>query len=54
MQHEIVSREKWLDARKRHLQEEREMTHALDRLHDEYDASGHGESCCATASAKAK
>lgn len=32
MQHEIVSREKWLDARKRHLQEEREMTHALDRL----------------------
>jgi predicted dithiol-disulfide oxidoreductase (DUF899 family) len=35
MNHEIVSREAWLDARKALLAREREMTHALDALREE-------------------
>lgn len=32
MQHQIVSREEWLAARKRHLSEEKEFTRLRDRL----------------------
>jgi predicted dithiol-disulfide oxidoreductase (DUF899 family) len=34
-QHKIVSREDWLVARKAHLAREKEVTHAMDRLHEE-------------------
>ena len=32
MQHQIVSREEWLAARRQHLAREKELTHARDRL----------------------
>ena len=32
MQHQIVSREEWLAARRRHLEREKELTRARDRL----------------------
>lgn len=33
--HKVVSREEWLAARKAHLAREKEVTHAMDRLHEE-------------------
>lgn len=34
-QHAVVSREDWLAARRAHLAREKEITHAMDRLHEE-------------------
>ncbi|MCW0236261.1 MAG: thioredoxin family protein [Ferrovibrio sp.] len=34
-QHKIVSREDWLAARRQHLAREKDVTHAMDRLHEE-------------------
>lgn len=35
MQHKVVSREDWLAARRQHLIREKEITRAMDRLHEE-------------------
>ena len=34
-QHKVVSREDWLAARRQHLAREKDVTHAMDRLHEE-------------------